>query len=158
MKLATLCYVRNQGKTLMIHRIKKQDDMHAGKWNGLGGKLEPGESPEECVIREVLEESGLRIRNPRLHGFLTFPGFANDEDWYAFVFSASEFEGQLIDSQEGNLAWINDEQLFELPLWEGDFIFLPWLNQDNFFSGKFVYQDGHLVNHNVFFHPPINQS
>jgi 8-oxo-dGTP diphosphatase len=158
MKLATLCYVRNQGKTLMIHRIKKQDDMHAGKWNGLGGKLEPGESPEECVIREVLEESGLRIRNPRLHGFLTFPGFANDEDWYAFVFSASEFEGQLIDSQEGNLAWINDEQLFELPLWEGDIIFLPWLNQDNFFSGKFVYQDGHLVNHNVFFHPPINQS
>lgn len=137
----------------MIHRVKKENDMHQGKWNGLGGKLDPGESPEECVIREVREESGLKIRKPILKGLLTFPGFANDEDWYAFVFLAHEFEGQLIDSSEGDLAWIDDQDLLELDLWEGDLIFLPWLENPGFFSGKFIYQDGRLVDHNVNFYP-----
>ncbi len=73
MKLATLCYIRQSGRTLMIHRVKKENDIHEGKWNGLGGKLEPGESPEECVIREVLEESGLRATRLHLKGILTFP-------------------------------------------------------------------------------------
>jgi 8-oxo-dGTP diphosphatase len=153
LKLATLCYVKNRGSTLMIHRIKKEDDMHLGKWNGLGGKLEAGETPEECVIREVKEESGLTIRHPRLHGVLTFPAFAKDEDWYAFVFTAREFSGQLIDSAEGRLAWIADEDLLTLPLWEGDRIFLDWLKQERFFSGKFVYHQGRLVKHQVVFHP-----
>jgi 8-oxo-dGTP diphosphatase len=157
MKLATLCYLKADGKTLMIHRIKKADDMHQGKWNGLGGKLEPGESPEECAIREVQEESGLIIRNPMMRGFLTFPGFVNDEDWYAFVFVADQFEGQLIESSEGVLAWIEDRQLLELDLWEGDRIFLPWLEKPGFFSGKFVYQDGHLVEHSVVFYDLISQ-
>lgn len=153
LKLATLCYVKDQGSTLMIHRTKKAQDMHQGKWNGLGGKLEAGETPEECVIREVREESGLSIRSPRLHGFLTFPAFADDEDWYAFVFTAHEFSGALIDSAEGTLAWIPDEQLPELPLWEGDLVFLKWLEQENFFSGKFVYREGRLVEQQVVFHP-----
>ena len=72
---ATLCYVKNGNKTLMLHRIKKENDIHEGKWNGLGGKMEAGETPEECVIREVREESGLQIQNPALRGVLTFPNF-----------------------------------------------------------------------------------
>lgn len=75
MKLATLCYIKKDGKTLMLHRIKKKNDMHEGKWNGLGGKFEPGETPEDCVIREIEEESGLNIIKPRLRGLLTFPEF-----------------------------------------------------------------------------------
>jgi 8-oxo-dGTP diphosphatase len=153
MKLATLCYLKVDGRTLMIHRVKKENDMHQGKWNGLGGKLDPGESPEECVIREVREESGLKIGRPILKGLLTFPGFTNDEDWYAFVFLAHEYEGQLIDSSEGDLAWIDDQNLLELDLWEGDLIFLPWLEKPGFFSGKFIYQDGQLLEHSVNFYP-----
>jgi 8-oxo-dGTP diphosphatase len=152
MKLATLCYLKMDGKTLMIHRIKKENDMHHGKWNGLGGKLNPGESPEDCVIREVREESGLIIRDPLLKGFLTFPRFANDEDWYAFVYVARKIEGQLIESEEGVLKWINDEHLFSLDLWEGDLIFLPWLERPGIFSGKFIYREGKLVEHSEVFY------
>lgn len=158
MKLATLCYLKVDGKTLMIHRIKKENDMHQGKWNGLGGKLDPGETPEECVIREVREESGLAIKEPRLKGLLTFPQFANDEDWYAFVFVASHFEGQLIDSAEGVLKWVDDEQLLNLDLWAGDYIFLPWLEQPGFFSGKFVYRSGRLVEHSAVFYESPQQN
>jgi 8-oxo-dGTP diphosphatase len=152
MKLATLCYVRSNGKTLMLHRIKKRNDMHAGKWNGLGGKLDPGETPEECVIREVREESGLELIAPALRGVLTFPAFSQDEDWYAFVFVADRFTGELIDSAEGVLAWVDDDKLAQLNLWEGDRIFLPWLDGPGFFSAKFVYQEGRLVDHHAVFH------
>lgn len=152
MKLATLCYVRRGGKTLMVHRVKKANDMHQGRWNGLGGKFEPGETPEECAIREIREESGLVARNPTLKGFLSFPGFANDEDWYAFVFVVDEFEGELIDSPEGNLQWIDNQDIPSLFLWEGDLIFLPWLDQQGFFSAKFVYRDNKLVSHEVVFY------
>lgn len=144
MKLATLVYVRRPGATLMLHRIRKANDMHAGKWNGLGGKLEAGESPEACAIRETLEESGLAIRRPRLCGVLTFPAFSHEEDWYAFVFTATEFSGDLIDSNEGVLEWIPNQRLLELPLWEGDRIFLPWLDQPGFFSASFWYREGIL--------------
>jgi 8-oxo-dGTP diphosphatase len=153
MKLATLCYIHKDGHTLMIHRNKKENDMHQGKWNGLGGKLNPGETPEECVIREVYEEAGLTITNPCLKGLLTFPAFAEDEDWYAFVYTAVQFEGELINSPEGELAWIRDDELVDLNLWEGDRIFLPWLEQPSFFSGKFVYQQGKLIRHSVVFYP-----
>ncbi len=149
MKLATLCYIRKDGKTLMIHRVKKQNDIHQGKWNGLGGKFEPGETPEECVAREVYEEAGIRAKRLQLKGFLTFPQFANNEDWYAFVFVCEEFEGNLTDSGEGNLAWIENNQLLNLPLWEGDRLFLPLLDQPGFFTGKFVYQNGKLVEHEL---------
>lgn len=152
MKLATLGYVRNGGKTLMVHRNKKANDMHQGRWNGLGGKFEPGETPEECVIREIHEESGLTVRNPILKGFLTFPGFSNDEDWYAFVFVVNDFEGELIESPEGDLQWVDDRELQNLFLWEGDFIFLPWLDQPGFFSGKFTYRNNQLIQHEVVFY------
>jgi 8-oxo-dGTP diphosphatase len=153
MKLATLCYLRQNGQTLMIHRVKRKEDIHQGKWNGLGGKFEPGETPEECVIREVEEESGLRISAPLLKGFLSFPGFANDEDWYAFVFTAAIFEGELTEPPEGYLKWIDDADLLSLSLWEGDRIFLPLLKQSGFFSGKFVYKEGKLVEHDITLYP-----
>jgi 8-oxo-dGTP diphosphatase len=154
MKLATLCYLRTNSQTLMMHRIKKQGDMHAGKWNGLGGKLLPGETPEQCAIREVQEESGLTMIHPVLRGVLTFPAFGANDDWYTFIFVARQFTGDLIDSAEGVLAWIDDEKLFDLNLWAGDRIFLQWLDLDVFFSGQFVYRDGELVDHNVVFYTP----
>ncbi len=153
MQLGTLCYVRRAGHTLMLLRNKKPQDFHAGKWNGLGGKFELGETPEECVVREVREESGLTVCTPVLHGVLTFPAFDEVDDWYVFVYTADRFSGRLIDSPEGELAWIADAQLLDLNLWAGDRIFLPWLAQGRFFSGKFVYEDGNLVQHDVTFHP-----
>lgn len=149
MKLATLCYVKKNGRTLMLHRVKKPDDVHEGKWNGLGGKFEPGESPEECVIREIREEAGLRLRKPRLKGVLTFPDFTKQEDWYVFVFTATQFTGRLIDSPEGDLAWIPDRDLLKLNLWEGDKVFLPLLRRRGHFSGKFHYRGGRLTKYSV---------
>jgi 8-oxo-dGTP diphosphatase len=139
MLLATLCYLHHNGHTLMLHRVKKENDIHAGKWNGLGGKFESGETPEECVIREVKEESGLDIRNPKLVGLLMFPQFKG-ADWYVFTFTADECEGELIESNEGHLQWIPDAQVESLLLWESDHIFLPWIREGKFFSAKFVYE------------------
>ena len=153
MKLATLCYVRRDGKTLMVHRIKKTNDIHAGKWNGLGGKLENGETPEECAIREIYEESGLVVNSLTWKGLITFPGFANDEDWYAFIFLIEDFNGNLIESPEGTLSWIDNQGVLELNLWEGDRIFLPWLDRPEFFSAKFTYKDNKFVNYSVTFYP-----
>jgi len=152
MKLATLCYLRRDGQTLMIHRVKKANDMHEGKWNGLGGKLNPGESPEECAVREIFEESGLKARSPQFKGFLTFPAFSQEEDWYVFVYVVEDFEGELIDSAEGNLSWVDNPDLVSLNLWEGDSIFLPWLDRPGIFSGKFIYKEGRLVSHEVTFY------
>lgn len=152
MKLATLCYIKNKGKTLMLHRVKKENDLHEGKWNGLGGKFETGETPEECVIREIQEESGLIIKNPSLRGLITFPDFDGVDDWRVFVFVATEYEGELTDSNEGNLKWIDDAELLSLNLWDGDHIFLKWLDQERFFSAKFIYKNGKLLSHQVVFH------
>lgn len=152
-KIATLCYVKRNGQTLMMHRNKRPDDMHLGKWNGLGGKLELGETPEACARREIWEESGLEVANLRLHGVLTFPAFADEETWMAFVFTADHKAGELIDPPEGDLAWIDDTALLELNLWPGDRIFLPWLDEDRFFSGRFDYVNGELRDHDVVFYP-----
>lgn len=152
MQLATLCYVIDKDKTLMLHRIKKKNDIHEGKWNGLGGKFEPGETPEECVIREVKEESGLIIKKPHLHGFITFPMFDGKKDWYVFMFTADKFKGKLIDSHEGRLEWIPSNKLLDLNLWDGDKIFIPWLMQDKFFSAKFDYSNGKMKKYSVEFY------
>lgn len=153
MILATLCYVKRDGKTLMVHRNKKPNDIHAGKWNGLGGKFEAGETPEECVRREVQEEAGLVIQNPRLHGLLMFPKFKGD-DWYVFVFTAAEFSGELSESSpEGRLAWIEDERLTSLNLWASDHIFLPWLEAGKFFSAKFEYEGDVMQGYEAAFYP-----
>lgn len=152
MILATLCYVKKDGHTLMIHRNKRPNDIHEGKWNGLGGKFEAGESPEDCVIREVREESGLTIRAPKMHGLLTFTNFKGN-DWYVFVFTAENFEGELLrDVPEGSLEWVRDDELLHLPLWDSDPVFLPWLAQGRFFSGKFQYNGDVFVEHEVAFY------
>ena len=152
MILATLCYVKQNGKTLMVHRNKKPDDIHAGKWNGLGGKFEAGETPEECIKREVEEEAGLVIQNPRLHGLLLFTNFKGN-DWYVFVFTAREFSGELsASSPEGRLEWVDDDKLTRLNLWESDLIFLPWLEAGKFFSAKFEYDGDTMLGHEVNFH------
>jgi 8-oxo-dGTP diphosphatase len=152
MILATLCYVKHNGKTLMVYRNKKPNDMHAGKWNGLGGKFEAGETPEECIRREVEEEAGLLIQNPRLHGLLIFPNFKGN-DWYVFVFTANEFHGELLESSpEGKLEWIDDDALTTLNLWESDHIFLPWIAAGKFFSAKFEYEGDKMHGHQVTFH------
>ncbi len=150
--LATLCYVQRDGHTLMVYRNKKANDIHQGKWNGLGGKFEAGETPEECVIREIQEESGLSIKNPKLCGLLMFPGFKGN-DWYVFVFTATEFSGELIDdSPEGKLEWIPDEKVLELNLWESDHIFMPWIREGKLFSAKFEYEGDEMRGHTVVFH------
>lgn len=136
----------------MLHRIKKDKDIHQGKWNGLGGKLEAGESPEDGVIREVEEESGLRIQNPRLRGVMTFPCFKGNEDWTVFLFTATQFEGELRECNEGHLEWIADDKITDLNLWEGDKYFLKWLEKDFFFSAKFIYKEKKLINHSVVFY------
>lgn len=162
MLLATLCYLHQNGHTLMLHRVKKQNDIHAGKWNGLGGKFEPGETPEECVVREVREESGLTIREPKLVGLLMFPNFKGD-DWYVFTFTAHEFASQKPgfsekpgflnwESSEGHLKWIPDAEVESLPLWESDHIFMPWIREGKFFSAKFVYEGDEMKGYEVVFH------
>ncbi|WP_110940334.1 NUDIX hydrolase [Geosporobacter subterraneus] len=152
MKLSTICYIERENQYLMLHRIKKANDVHHGKWIGLGGKMEPGETPEECIIREVREESGLSIHAPTLKGILTFPRFKDEEDWYVFLFVARNFSGEITDSSEGVLQWVDKGELENLNLWEGDRLFLRWMEQDHFFSGKITYEKGNLIDSSVIFH------
>lgn len=152
MVLATLCYVQHENKTLMLYRNKKENDYHEGKWNGLGGKFEMGESPEECSIRELKEECGLDVKSQIMKGFISFPKFDGERDWHVFVFVIDKFEGELIDSPEGTLEWIDDSKLTSLNLWEGDKHFIPWLFKDEFFSAKFIYEDGEYISHEVNFY------
>jgi 8-oxo-dGTP diphosphatase len=151
MLLATLCYIKRNGYTLMVYRNRKVNDIHEGKWNGLGGKFEAGETPEECVVREVYEESGLTIRSPKLCGLLLFPEFKGN-DWYVFVFTAYEFSGELIDSPEGRLEWVPEENVLDLNLWESDHIFMPWIGAGKFFSAKFDYEGDKMLGYDVVFH------
>ena len=139
MKLATLVYVRRGDHTLMLHKVR---GYQRGKWNGLGGKFEPGESPEACMRREVLEESGLRVEAAELKGFITFPTFDGQDDWYAFVYVVKAFSGEPRSSDEGELRWVKTSELSGLNLYDGDRIFLPWLEQPRIFSAVFRYGEG----------------
>lgn len=152
MKLATLCYIKKDGKTLMLHRVKKENDTHEWKWNGVWWKFEPGETPEECAIREIEEETGLKAENPVLRGILTFPDFAKWEDWYVFVFDIYDFTGELIESNEWNLEWIADEKILSLNLWEWDKHFMEWMSEWKFFSWKFIYKNKELESYEWYFH------
>lgn len=149
MKVATSCYITKDNKTLMLHRIKKKDDVHKGRWIGLGGKIEQGETPEDCVIREVKEESGLTLKNPILRGILTFPKFDKNEDWYVFLYTATEVEGELQECNEGVLQWIDNEKILDLNILEGDKLFLGWLKEYKMFSAKLVYDNGELIDHKL---------
>ncbi len=142
MRLTTLCYVENGGRWLMMHRVKKKVDENAGKWIGLGGHLLDGETPEECVRREVREEAGLALRDLRLRGILTFilPDWGNE---LTFLYTARSEDAPLPECGEGVLRWIPLDQVMDLPLWEGDRVFLPLLrNCPDFFSLKLVYAPG----------------
>jgi 8-oxo-dGTP diphosphatase len=157
MKLATLCYIRLGGKMLMLHR-KPKPDLRGGLWNGLGGKLDEGETPEACIIREVREESGLTIERPRLRGFLTFPPDEHNggNTWHVLLFEATEFAGTLVpDHTEGSLEWIPESEVFDLDMFEGDRLFLRWmLDGEPFFLATFRYDaEDKLQRHEVSFHP-----
>ncbi len=154
LKLGVLCYIKKEGKTLMLYRNRKPNDVHEGKWNGLGGKLEKGESPEEALLREVKEEADVSLIDFTLKGIITFPDFADGEDWYVYLYTSNSFTGEInYDCPEGELHWVKDEKIPSLNLWDGDYLFLKWLEQEKFFSAKMIYQGEKLVSHQVYFYP-----
>lgn len=137
--LSTLCYLERDGKYLMLYRNKKKNDVNAGKWIGVGGHFEEGESPEDCVLREVREETGYTLTDYRFRGLVTFVS-GDGVTEYMSLFTADGFTGEEISCTEGELRWVPKEALPDLPLWEGDQIFLRLLAADApFFSLKLVY-------------------
>ena len=137
---STLCYLERDGQYLMLHRVKKQNDANHDKWIGVGGKFEEGESPEDCVIREVWEETGLTLTDFAYRGVVTF---VSDrwEGEYMHLFTATGFTGQVKECDEGQLEWISKEKLMQLPMWAGDRLFLERIAQPGpFFSLKLRYR------------------
>ncbi len=150
MKHTTLCYIEKDGKYLMIHRIKKAKDENEGKWIGIGGKLEHGESPFDCVRREVKEETGLTLTSPHYRAIITFVSNVYGTE-YMHLFTATDFCGELNEScDEGVLQWVDKDKLSSLPMWEGDKVFLDMLDSEKrFFSLKLVYDHDNLVESTV---------
>ncbi len=144
MKLTTLCYLEKDGCYLMLHRTKKENDENHDKWIAPGGKFEDGEAPEECMLREVREETGLTLNRYRIRGIITFLSDVWEGE-YMFLYTSDDFSGELSDCDEGELEWIPKEKLMELTLWEGDRIFLNKLLKDQpFFSLKLSYRGDRL--------------
>ena len=146
MKNTTLCYIEQDGCYLLMHRIKKAHDASHNKWIGVGGKCEADEAPDECIVRETKEETGLTLTDYRLRGVVTFLS----DEWeseYMFIFTATGFTGRLAENcAEGELAWVAKERIMELPLWQGDKIFLRLLLEDApFFFLKLRYEGEALV-------------
>lgn len=148
--LTTLCYIEKDNNYLMLHRIKKENDLNKDKWIGVGGKFEEGESPEECLLREVKEETGLTLTSYKFRGIITFVS----DEWgceYMHLFTADGYEGELLESRmkdcdEGELVWVPKDEIENLHLWEGDRIFLRLLNErEDFFSLKLRYEGDNLV-------------
>ena len=141
----TLCYIERGDEYLMLHRVKKENDIHRDKWIGLGGKFEEDESPEECLLREVYEESGLRLTSWRYRGIVTFVNTKCSSE-YMHLFTADGFEGTVGPCDEGELEWIKKSELMKLTLWEGDRIFLRLLDSNEpFFSLKLSYDGDELI-------------
>lgn len=137
--LTTLCYIEKADHYLMLHRTKKKNDINEGKWIGVGGKFEPDETPEECLLREVKEETGLTLTGFKLRGIITFLNDAWPTE-YMFLYTADSFVGTLKDCNEGKLMWIPKKDILSLNLWEGDKLFLKLLMEDaGMFSLKVRY-------------------
>lgn len=141
----TLCYIERDDAYLMLHRVKKENDINKDKYVGVGGKFEEDESPEECLLREVKEETGLTLTDYRLRGVVTF--VSNEyEGEYMYLFTATRYEGELITCDEGNLEWIQKKEVVTLPIWEGDKIFFELLDTTtSFFTLKLTYEFDKLV-------------
>ncbi len=129
MRNSTLCYLERQGQYLMLHRVKKENDLNRDKWIGVGGGFEMDESPEECLVREVREETGLILDSWRFRGVVTFISDAWETE-YMYLFTSGDFRGTLSDCDEGVLEWVDKDLVPELPLWEGDRIFLRLLREE----------------------------
>ena len=146
MRNTSLCYIEKDGRYLMLHRIKKENDLNHDKWVGIGGKFEDKESPEECNAREVLEETGLTLGSCRYCGVVTFVSDKWETE-YMHLFHSDDFEGELKECDEGNLEWVNIKDVYNLPLWEGDKIFFKLMEQKvPFFSLKLEYEGDTLIN------------
>lgn len=155
MKLTTLCYIEQDECYLMLHRTKKEKDENYDKWIGVGGKFEEGESPEECLLREVKEETGLTLTRYQFRGIITFVS----DEWgteYMHLFTADTYEGILKECEEGELVWVPKKQINNLTLWEGDKVFLQLLNEKhNFFTLKLRYEGEKLVENQVKIYEPF---
>ena len=145
MKNTTLCYIQREGQYLMLHRVKKKNDVNQDKWVGIGGKFEDKESPEDCLLREVFEETGLTLTRYAYRGLVTFVS----DQWeteYMHLFTADAFEGEIGPCDEGNLEWVDKDKVKDLPIWVGDKIFLDLLTREvPFFSLKLAYEGETLV-------------
>lgn len=142
---STLCYILRGDEVLMLHRVKKKNDINKDKWIGIGGKFEGEESPDECLLREAKEETGLTLTSWRCRGVVTFLS-EGDEGEYMYLFTADGFEGEQISCDEGDLQWVSRDFLGSLPMWEGDRIFLEllWLDAP-FFLLTLRYRQGTLT-------------
>ena len=143
--LTTLCYIEKDDSYLMLHRVKKENDINKDKWIGVGGHFEADESPEECLLREVREETGLTLTAWRLRGIITFMTDVFETE-YMFLYTADGYTGTLTDCDEGTLEWVKKSEVCKLPIWEGDKVFFRLLDeQAEFFSLKLRYEKNRLV-------------
>lgn len=146
MRNTTLCHIEKDGKYLMLHRIKKENDLNHDKWVGIGGKFEDKESPEECNFRETLEETGLTLKSYKYCGIVTFVSDIWETE-YMHIFHSDDFVGEIKTCDEGELCWVDIKEIYNLPIWEGDKIFLRFIEEKSpFFSLKLEYQGDTLIN------------
>lgn len=146
----TIAYLRKDGFTLMLYR-DRENDIHKGKYVGLGGKFEPFETPDECMKREVFEESNLEVKDYEIRGRIKFIGF-KEEEIMMYVYEVTSFIGEIEESNEGKLEWIKDSKINELNIWQGDKVFHKWLYETkDFFDAIFYYKDGEYISHEVTF-------
>lgn len=146
---STLCYIEKENAYLMLHRVKKENDVNKDKWIGVGGKFMEQETPEECLLREVYEETGLRLMKYRFRGIVTFVSDIYECE-HMFLYTATEYVGEIVECNEGNLEWVDKDDIYSLPIWEGDKLFLEELKKDQgFFTMKLTYEGNRLVDSSI---------
>lgn len=145
MKKTTLCYIQKDNKYLMLHRIKKENDVNNGKWIGIGGRIEEGETPEDCILREAKEETGLSLNDLRYRGIVNFRSDMYESE-EMHLFTSKEFDGEITECDEGVLEWIDFDRLYSLPMWEGDKLFLGLIRTEvDFFDLTLQYKSEKLI-------------